>query len=119
MSVLPRRSGSPDPKPPKRVVASLNSWESLRYQKLGPCRICGKVPATLHHLVPRSLRGDDVAENLVPLCGHGTQGCHGDVEAHRPEAVAALRQALRPEELKYILTLKGSVFLERYYGVDL
>jgi 5-methylcytosine-specific restriction endonuclease McrA len=105
---------SADLKPPQRLQASTRQWVELRKQKLGPCRICGQVPATLHHLVSRSLRGSDVAENLVPLCGSGTHGCHGAVEARRPDALKALRDNLRADELKYILNTKGADYLERY-----
>lgn len=103
-----------DPKPASRQVASLSDWEKLRRQKLGPCRICGGVPSTLHHLIPRSLRGDDVAENLVSLCGHGTGGHHGLIEAMDMDARTALRHNLRPDELRYVLRKRGSEFLDRY-----
>jgi hypothetical protein len=105
-----------DPKPSARFQATTLQWVELRKQKMGPCRVCGQVPTTLHHLVSRSLRGSDVVENLVPLCGSGTHGCHGAVEARRPDALKALRENLRVEEVKYILDTKGEDFLSRYYG---
>src|SRR5215472_5714404 len=60
----------------RRKVASRKTWEKLRDEKLGPCR-CEQAPENadfcdgaleLHHLVSRTHRGDDVADNLVPLC---------------------------------------------------
>lgn len=89
-------------------------WEQIASAKLGPCRCCGQWGSSFHHLVPRSLGGDDVADNIVPLCGDGVRGCHGDVEARVPTALNALRQSLRPEELRYILRTKGGGFLDRY-----
>jgi hypothetical protein len=43
------------------------------------CRACGQPAGSAHHLVPRGgpHYGDDVAANLVALCGDGTSGCHG------------------------------------------
>jgi predicted RNA-binding Zn-ribbon protein involved in translation (DUF1610 family) len=38
------------------------------------------------------------------------------VEARRPDAIKALRENLRLEEVEYILDTKGVDFLERYYG---
>ena len=44
------------------------------------CVICGGIDISIHHILPRGQGGDDVWENLVPLCGSGTTGCHGGVE---------------------------------------
>lgn len=71
----------------RRVVASRKQWEALRAERLGPCLLClwhgvaQELPSSLHHVVPRDRFGDDVAENLVSLCGSGTTGCHGLIEA--------------------------------------
>jgi hypothetical protein len=70
---------------------------------------------SLHHLVPRSLGGDDLADNLVPLCGDGTRGCHGLVEARDFETLVRLRRALTVEEVAYIVERKDREFLQRYY----
>ena len=75
-------SGSPDPKPTRRIVASKAEWQAIADAKQGPCRICRRVESNgsvhstieLHHLVRRSQGGDDVADNIVPLCG----ACHRD-----------------------------------------
>lgn len=44
-------------------------------------------PVELHHIVPRSQGGDDLAENLCPLC----HDCHTKLEGHETgwERVAA------------------------------
>lgn len=46
------------------------------------CRRCGQPAESVHHRLPRSRGGDDSPINLVSLCGDGTRGCHGMVEAH-------------------------------------
>jgi hypothetical protein len=90
----------------------------LRAEKLGPCRICTLGDnVTLHHLVPRSLRGDDVAANLVSLCGTGSTGCHGRIEARDPWACTLLGHSLSKAEREYVVEKKSPEFLHRYYGV--
>lgn len=54
------------------------------------CVLCGNVEFSIHHFLKRSQGGDDVRENLTALCGHGTAGCHGRVEASEEEACRAL-----------------------------
>lgn len=109
----------PDWKDPPRHKANRREWERLRARKIGPCRVCGKtkrkIKITLHHLVPRSLGGDDFEDNLVPLCGDGTTGCHGLIEAHHPRACASLRRALTVEEVAYISEKRGTYYLRRRY----
>jgi hypothetical protein len=113
-----------DPKPARRVKADQNEWQRLRAEKMGPCRLCGTISGafvdgvTLHHVVPKGGgRGDDVAENLVPLCGHGTVGCHGKVEARDPWARSLLGQRLTDAERAYVVGKQGAAWLERHYGV--
>jgi hypothetical protein len=69
-------------------------------------------------MVPRSLGGDDVADNLVPLCGTGTTGCHGLVEARNPVACGMLRDSLSVLELQYVVFRKSLAFLDSYYPQD-
>src|SRR6476660_6104163 len=109
--------GCTDGKPRKRHVADTSEWEELRKAKLHRyrCRICGGRAGTLHHLVPRSLGGDDCVDNLVALCGSGTTGCHGLIEHRDPLALGRLRRALRPDELRYMSERKGDYFVDRYY----
>lgn len=111
---------SADPRPARRHVASPAEWNELRAQKLGPCRGCDDRPLrlhmTLHHLVGRDLGGDDVADNLIPLCGSGSAGCHGKAEAERDRAtLTRIRHSLTPYEAAYVLRKKGEDFLDRYY----
>lgn len=108
-----------DPKPARRVKASPAEWVRLREEKLlgRSCRVCvGLLADSLHHLVPRSLGGSDVPENLCGLCGSGTTGCHGRVEARDPWACSLLGQRLEVAERAYVVETKGVEFLARYYG---
>lgn len=109
---------TPDPKPEARHVADREQWERIVFAKAGPCRGCGGAGESFHHLVPRSLRGDDVEANVVPLCGHGTKGCHGVLENHTggwEEVAHAVRHSLTPLEVAYVKTKKSRAWLERYY----
>jgi hypothetical protein len=84
----------------RRVVASRKQWEALRAERLGPCLLCAWLggpqafPSSLHHVVPRDRFGDDVAENLVPLCGDGTTGHHGLIEAGDGDVCRAFAEML-------------------------
>jgi hypothetical protein len=106
-----------DPKPPRRVKATLAEWKRIRDEKLGPCRVCGSHPTTLHHILSKSLGGDDIADNLVAVCGSGTTGCHGLIEAFDPWACSLLGQRLTDAERAYVVARKGAYFLESRYGL--
>jgi hypothetical protein len=95
----------------------------------GKCRLCRKPyppwQLTRHHLVPRngSHAGDDVDDNLVPLCGSGTVGCHGLVERSQ-ESRSRLRRFLLQAELAYMAWRmgddganpdKGKAWIDRRY----
>jgi hypothetical protein len=110
----------PDPRPPKRVKATADQWVQLRAEKLDgqPCRVFpDKRADSLHHLVPRSQGGDDVADNLVGLSGTGTTEAHGLVEARDPWACSLLGQRLTSAERAYVVAKRGAWFLETRYGV--
>lgn len=105
-----------DWKQPPRVIADKRDWEVLRSEKLGPCRCCGNTyGVSLHHLVPRSQGGDDLPWNLVPLCGSGTSGHHGKVEARDKISRHELRKSLTDGELGYIVGKKGLEWLAGAY----
>ena len=81
-----------DPKPERRVRASQSDWAGIHEQfEHHSCVHCGLPHQSLHHILPRSQGGDDIIDNLAPLCGDGTRGCHGILESHAPgwERVAA------------------------------
>lgn len=117
-----------DPKPRARFVANPRQWAKLRRDLIGStyakCAGCGEFFAaarlSLHHLIPRSLGGDDLAQNLVPLCGTGTTGCHGEFETRGKgwlDVAAGIRAwlAARPLAVAYVTEKKGDSFLNRYY----
>lgn len=77
-----------DPRPPKREKASRKGWEAIHAQfEYAVCTHCALRPIELHHVVSRSQGGDDVVENLCPLC----HVCHMKLEGHETgwERVAA------------------------------
>ncbi len=74
-----KKTYEPDWKPSKRV----KDKSAARSVHSGGCFCvlnCGE-KGSVHHIVPRSLGGDDVPANFVCLCGSGTTGHHGKVEA--------------------------------------
>lgn len=87
-------------KPYRRKVAGRKRWEQIRDSKLGPCVLCQwqgvqqLLPSSLHHVVPRDRNGADTESNLVSLCGEGTTGCHGRIEARDKAACRDFVDAL-------------------------
>jgi len=111
----------PDWKGGARHVASRAEWDMIVEEKAGPCRACGELEVSFHHIVPRSLGGDDVPANLIPLCGSGTTGCHGEYETRGlkwRQVCAAIRETLTDVEHDYVVGTKGEGFLERYYPLN-
>ena len=114
-------AGKPDPKPRKRArdpQAALIA--KLREQW---CVVCGEPVGSAHHILPRSRSGDDCAENLVGLCGSGTTGCHGKVEAGDRETrrvLAAYLLMYRPDTSNFLrrelLHETPRQWIERVYG---
>lgn len=109
-----------DPKPARRITATVAEWERIRARLPQCCQMCWMggdhgVTLTAHHIVPRSAGGDDVIDNLAVLCGHGTAGCHGRVEARTQDSREALRQTMTPAQVRYVLGKKGQVWLDRHY----
>lgn len=102
----------PDPKPettkkpgrPKRAMrqrAGRERWEEIRAKKLGPCVVClylglvQPLPSSLHHTVSKSLGGSDCESNCVSVCGDGTTGHHGLIEAHDADTCRAFAAAIQ------------------------
>jgi 5-methylcytosine-specific restriction endonuclease McrA len=102
----------------RRKVASGKRWQALWDAKRGPCRICGDQVASLmelHHLVFRSHFGDDVEDNLVPLCS----GCHCAITLRRSEKAArTLLAGLTDAEYAYMVERGGEGYAERAYGIE-
>ena len=75
------------------------------------CVICGGIDVSIHHILPKGQLGDDVWENLVPLCGDGTTGCHGGVEGALDSVCRALGRYVvrhRPDTMRYLRQKLGS-----------
>lgn len=48
----------------------------------GRCERCGAPEYTIHHRRKKSQGGPWTPSNLLAVCGHGTAGCHGHIEAN-------------------------------------
>lgn len=118
----------PFPRPAKRLRLSPAKWRAVRDAAVeaegNRCAVCRRWFARMdgHHVYPRDLGGDDVVENVAPLCGSGTTGCHGLVTEGDEWAVAMLRQWIegRRPTLEYLCGKLKTVeaaraFLDRYY----
>lgn len=109
----------------RRKVASPKQWAAIHASKQGPCRCCGAPPPnTLHHVIPRDRFGDDVAENLVPVCW----SCHDLIERRDPAACRTLVESLwrdgqepgprgGPTDEYSYAAAKDERFAESIYGV--
>jgi 5-methylcytosine-specific restriction endonuclease McrA len=104
----------------RRKVASPKQWAAIRADKLDnqPCRImlddAPVAPAEeLHHLVPRSLGGDDVADNLVGLC----RKHHRWVTEREQPVLGALGESLTEAERAYVIGKLGPGAMGRLFGV--
>lgn len=108
----------PDWKPERRIVDIYAGNAKLRAE--GRCRLCGAAAnvrgLTRHHLVPKGQGGDDIDENIVPLCGDGTRGCHAEVEYRTAGYRQRLRAKLSPDEYAYIIDKKGASWLNSRSG---
>jgi 5-methylcytosine-specific restriction endonuclease McrA len=90
----------------RRRVASPKQWQAIIAAKGGPCRVCadpasnGRVHGLIefHHLVSRARGGDDVPDNIVPLCSD----CHAAVTRGAPGTVRLLAALLTPQERSYV-----------------
>lgn len=108
------------PKPHKRYRGTAKEWADIRAAfSAATCYVCGGRWESLHHVYPRGQGGDDVIVNLVPLCGSGTTGCHGLVEARDPQARATLGAKLSDAHRWYVRYKlgeeQGDAWLERHY----
>lgn len=67
----------------------------------------------MHHLVARSALGDDVENNLVPLC----QIHHGLVTQRVPPMLKLLAESLTSAEYAYVVGKLGEGAMQRLFGV--
>ena len=97
-----------DPKPLKRYRATPAEWKYMRGILLvEPCAICGGRSESLHHIYKRGQGGGDLLVNLAGVCGSGTTGCHGKLEARDPEALATLGHWIGAAFITYLASVLG------------
>jgi hypothetical protein len=129
---------TPDPKRPARLV---DKTARIRKLLIDPrCRACGVEAVNTHHLIGKGQGGDDVCDNLIPLCGSGSHGCHGALHGNPYVNAAgervtgqvvryAIGLTLWPSEYTYVITKlsppaapspePGAQFLRDQYGVEI
>lgn len=106
-----REGRRPDPRPRRRTRAP-DAGRAKCLSIDARCRVCGGARGLQrHHVVPRSQGGDDVDENLVPLCSD----CHRRITGNDRLALRLLRERLMPEEEAYVVSKRGEDWLDRRY----
>lgn len=108
----------------KAKKASPAQWQRIIAAKRGQCLICERLDGgarisltpyiEYHHLVSRAQGGDDVAENIVPLCSLH----HHDVTVRNPHALAAVRLMLNESERAYCASKMGPEWAKRLFGSE-
>ena len=93
-----------DWKPSKRII----DQEAIKRKLLtdGWCRICAAVATEGHHVLLRSQRGDDVPDNIIPLC----------LRCHRAYHDGAFELVLKRPEWAYLkgkLTGRAEAYAEK------
>lgn len=90
------------------LAAAARLHQQIRERDAGLCARCGRPcppgAGSVHHRRPRGMGGSrdpltNDPSNLVLLCGSGTTGCHGYLEAFRSESLETgwlLRQGADP-----------------------
>lgn len=83
------------------------------------CRVCEGPGATFHHVPKRSQGGINCYDAGAAVCGSGTTGCHGLIEAGDAEACAAYGMNMHSQEIAYVLWLygesRGRYYLAEHY----
>jgi 5-methylcytosine-specific restriction endonuclease McrA len=104
----------------RRKIASAKGWQKIVDEKQGPCRICsdpasnGRLHSRIefHHVVTRQDGGDDIPDNIVPLCPQ----CHGSVTARKAGYGLLLLLSLTVAEHAYMVKRGGKDYPSRVYG---
>jgi predicted restriction endonuclease len=111
------------PKPAKRIVSKQAGVRKVTLE--GRCRACGHVPAGVPgdaleraHLVGKGGgRGDDVDDNIIPLCSKCHRSLH-DHDKHWRVVADAVRENLTRDELAYVTRKIGpgwSYWIDKVY----
>lgn len=110
------------PKRQFRIRANKQQWQRIVAEKQGPCRICtdsadnGRLHGRIefHHIIPKDFGGDDVAENVCPLC----PDCHHRVTELERDTCTLLVWKLTDDEYAYGIGKLGEGAFERVYRVS-
>ena len=103
----------------RRKIASPKQWQAIQAAKGAVCRLSNpgvcESGVEYHHLVPRGAPwfGDDVADNIVPLC----RIHHGLITNRVPPALRRLGDSLTEGERAYMIERGGEDYPERAYGI--
>jgi hypothetical protein len=107
----------PDVKPEKRHKATRAEWEYIHQHFAGACCVaCGMAYQHLHHIAFRKAdSGDDVLENLAPMCLSCHERFHKRSQGWERVA-AAIRQyvIVNNERRRYAEAALGERFNSRY-----
>ena len=102
----------------RRKVASPKQWQALWAAKKGPCRVCSfratESAIDPHHLVFSGHGGDDVADNIVPIC----RQCHEALHNRASAICRLLLRKLSDAEYAYMVERGGEDYAERVYGIE-
>lgn len=87
------------------------------------CRGCGKDAGEGHHIVFRSQGGDDVEDNIAPLCSFCHTVMHDSTKPGERDIIReTIGKHLQPEEVDYVLDRlgedEGAAYLRRFYKLD-
>lgn len=79
-----------------------SEWEYIRkamMMRYPCCAICGKPTQEIHHIRPRSMHGQNVPSNLIPLCIE----CHDKVHANLTGLInKAIAESISEDAIKRI-----------------
>lgn len=86
----------------------------------GRCVACRRAQATEpHHVIYRSAQGDDLEDNIAPLCWFCHRIHHYGQTDERHEASASIGKGLTDDNIRYVLrkmgVVPGSDYLRRRY----
>jgi len=106
----------------RRKVASPKQWQAIIAEKVGPCRVCGSTASNgrvygkvqFHHVIPRGFHGDDIADNIIPLCFD----CHHAASILVKDVCLTLCASLTDAEYAYAIDKAGEGVFERVYGIE-
>lgn len=117
-----RMQSLPDPKPVPRIKDPAAVRRKVKSERMCRCG-CGRPATDGHHILPRSLGGDDVEANIMGLFHDDHMLYEFGGEADRKAMASLLGSRLQDDEVRYVVRKRGFEpgveFLKRYYHRDL